>query len=472
MTELLGRTWAVLNRALEVYQDNPRAGDWLRRHADRLTGPLRIAVAGQQKAGRSTLVNALVGEQVAPLELSDDAPGTVWYQAGATPSATVFPHDEPPRELPAERVGGRLQVDLGPWRERPVDRIVVDWPARSLRGTALLDTAGPPAMERLTDADAVVYLAQHLHTSDVRLVQSLHENPLAMASPVGVLLVLSRADEVGAGQIDALFAARQLARQHRREARIGAHCQDVIAVTGLLGYAGRTLRQAEFDALLVLAGTPRAELDGHLLSADRFAGAVLPLGAELRHALLDRLGLFGLRLATALIRQGFDTHTKLCGQLVQRSGLTELRTAIGRYFTDRAEVLKARSALIGLEVVLRREPRPPAVAMAAELEQILAGAHDFRELRLLAALHAGAAVLPAELTAEARTLIGGDGVSLSARLGLTDEELADPALRHAIVNALRRWRAHAENPVFDEDARAAAGTVVRSCEGMLANLPG
>jgi hypothetical protein len=470
MTQLLEATWAVLNRAMEIYQDNPRATSWLRLHADRLAGPLRVALAGQQRAGRSTLVNALVGEQVAPLGLAEDVPAMVWYGAGATPRVSVFPAGEPPVELAAERLGGQLRADLGPWRERAVDRIVVDWPARSLKGMVLIDVGGPSTADWLADADAVLYVAQQVHAADIRMLQSLHEHPIAATGPVGVLLVLSRADEVGAGQIDALFAARQLARQHRRDERLRACCQDVIAVTGLLGHAGRTLLQREFDVLAALASGPRAEVDGHLLSADRFVGATLPVDAELRQALLDRLGLFGLRLATALIRQGYDTHAALCAQLVARSGLTDLRTAIARFLTDRMDVLKARSALIGLEVVLRMEPRPAAVAMVAELERILAGAHDFRELRMIAELHAGRPVLPEELREEARVLVGGDGVSVAARLGLADEP-GEPALGPAVVEALRRWRSYAENPVFDEDARAAAATVVRSCEGMLASLP-
>src|SRR5207249_4440183 len=143
-------------------------------------------------------------------------------------------------------------------------------------------------------------------------------------------------------------------------------------------------------------------LDSYLLSADRFAGAEfpLPLDARARRALIDRLGLFGIRLCTTLIRQGFDKHSDLCAQLVQRSGLTELRESIGRYFTDRAPVLKARSALLALSVVLRAEPRPAAVGLAAELERTLAGAHELRELRLLAALNAGQPPLPADLSAE------------------------------------------------------------------------
>ncbi|HEV2782905.1 MAG TPA: dynamin family protein [Actinophytocola sp.] len=472
MSGLLDQVWTMLNRTLEVYRDNPRASHWLRRQADRLDGPLRIAVVGQQKAGKSTLVNALVGEHVAPL-VAEDGPAMVWYRAGATPRATVFGRGVEPQERPAERLGGRLSVDLGEWRGEQIDRVVVDWPARGLRGMTLIDTS---TMDKVAaaEADAVLYLAQHLQAADLRLLQAMQDHPIAMANPVGALLVLSRADEVGAGQLDALFGAKRLARQHRRDARIRGLCQDVVAVTGLLAFAGRALRQPEFDALAVLAFGPRAEVDGYLLSADRFAGAEFPVAvdAEMRRALLDRLGLFGLRLSTALIRQGFDTHTALCAELVARSGLTELRAAIGRCFTERAPVLKARSAAIALEVVLRMEPRPEALGLAAELERILAGAHDLRELRLIATLHAGYPVLPDELSAEARQLLGGDGVSLPARLGLAEEEPTASGLRHAVVAALRRWREQAENPILDESARSAAAVVVRSCEGMLASVSG
>jgi dynamin family protein len=473
MTDLLDQVWTMLNRTLEVYRDSPRATEWLRRHAELLDGPLRIAVVGQQHSGKSTLVNALVGEQVAPLDPTGEVRAAAWYRAGATPRATV--HTGPGEvEVPAERHDRRLSLDLREWRGRPVDRVVVDWPSRGLKGMTLIDAPPVSADDPSTvdqGADAVLYLAQHLQAADLRLLRTMHEHPIAMAHPVATLLVLSRADELGASQIDALFAAKQVARQHRRDLRTRALCQDVISVTGLLGYAGKTLRQHEFDALATVAFASRAALDGYLLSADRFVGTdfPLPLDAPSRRALLDRLGLFGLRLCTTLIRQGFDNLNDLCAQLVQRSGLTELRESIGRQFTDRAPVLKARSALLALSVVLRMEPRPPAVALAASLERILAGAHELRELRLLATLQAGYPALPAELSAEARRLVGGDGLTLPARLGLADDPTST-GLRYAIIGALRRWREQAENPILDLSARTAAGVVVRSCEDMLANL--
>ncbi len=78
-------------------------------------------------------------------------------------------------------------------------------------------------------------------------------------------------------------------------------------------------------------------------------------------------------------------------------------------FAERRDLLKARSALLAIDLVLTREPRPAAAPLAAEVERILAGAHEFAELRLLSTLRSGAVKLPAEVLQEAERLLGGDG---------------------------------------------------------------
>jgi hypothetical protein len=245
----------------------------------------------------------------------------------------------------------------------------------------------------------------------------------------------------------------------------------VVAVAGLLGQAGRTLREDEFVALRALAGIARAELDAYLLSADRFVHADLPvrLGPEARVELLDRFGVFGIRLASTLIRRGADSQSGLAGQLVQRSGLSELRESIGSFFTDRADVLRARSALAGLNLVLRGEPRPRSGQLAAAAEQALAGAHDLAELRLLSALRAGRLTLPGTLADTAERLAGGLGTGIADRLGLP-ADAAEDDVRNAVYDELGQWRAQAESPLLGAAQRAAARTVVRSCEGLLTAL--
>ncbi|OLF17490.1 hypothetical protein BU204_11155 [Actinophytocola xanthii] len=468
----------MLLDAVELYQDSPRATHWLRRHVDRLAEPLRLAVVGSPQTGRSTLVNSLVGEEIAPLLVEEENQVVTWYRAGAVPRAQMYPTQAPPRDAPVARVDAQLHIDLEGWKAEDLDRIVIDWPNRALHGLTLIDT---PALESGSDigsrisleADAVLYLMRHPHRTDIEFLQSFQDHPIARRNPVNAIVVLARADEVGGGRIDALTSAKRIARRYRTDPGLRGLCQNVVAVSGLLAHAGRTLTADELASLTVLAAAPRGEFEASLVSADRFTrdDVAGQLDARTRTALLERFGLFGVRLVTTLIRQGFDAQAELSAQLVQRSGLAELREAITRCFTDRQDVLKARSALLALEVVLRMEPRPAARALVDALEALVTSAHELRELRLLADLQAGRTSLPAPLADEARRLLGGGGTALAARLGF-DRDPGGQELHAALSETLHRWQEQAENHALGHGQRQAARVVVRSCEDMYARVSG
>src|SRR6266536_2346420 len=338
---LADRAHSMLREALDLYRASPRATNWLRRHVDRLAEPLRVAVAGQASVGKSTLINSLVGEEVAPLAVEEGTQVLTWYRGGVNPRARVYPTQAPPRDLQAARMGGQLHIDLEGWQSDQIDRVVVDWPSRTLRGLTLIDTPGvdpSDAGARISlDADAVLYLMRQLHSTDVGFLQSLQDHPIARETPVNSIVVLSRADEVGGGRIDALSSAKRLARKYRTDIALTGLCQNAIAVSGLLAHAGRTLTAEELSSLQVLAAAARRELEIALVSADRFVGDGVPLrlDARTRTALLDRFGMFGIRLVTTLIRQGFATVEALSQELVARSGLHELRESMRQCFTDR-----------------------------------------------------------------------------------------------------------------------------------------
>lgn len=413
---LAARTRRMLEQALDAYQDSPRATGWLRRHLDRFSDPLRLAVVGAQQTGKSTIVSAIAGQ-----ELGGQGDGLRWFRAAPS----------------------RSQEEL----------TLIDTPAIDAE-------AAPHTVEEIClEADAVLFLVRHPDNADLGFLHTLQDHPIARASAVNSVVVLSRADELGGGRVDSLISARQIARRYRREPELRGLCQDALPVAGLLASAGRTMRPHEFDALIELARVPRAELEPQLLSTDRF----LSQDAAVRAPLLERFGLFGVRLAVTLIRRGAQTQPALAAQLVPRSGLSELRDTIDQYFTERQSVLKARSALLGLEVVLRMEPRPAAAALAGELERTLASAHDFRELRLLAALRTGRVVLPPELNAEAVRLVGGNGTEPAQRLGV-----AEAGDQRMVFDAIRRWRTLLETGGLGVGERRAAAIVLRSCEEMAA----
>lgn len=473
--------WTLLNEAARLYRDSPRATGWLNYHLQRYTEPLRVAVAGPAATGKSTLVNAIVGDRIAPVEPADGTRVSTWYQDGPAPRASVYSPHGPARELPIRRVGDRSRVDVGEWQAHHDDRIVVDWPTRALRDAILIDTPSitvladgqaKPTLEQICgEADALLYLTRQTHGPDVAALQAVQDTPVARATSVNTIVVLARADEIGAGRIDALSSAQQIARRYRRDVHVAPSCQNVVALAGLLAEAGRTLRTAEFEALRTLASVSRTELEEYVLSVDRFVGPSFPvsLDIDVRRGLLDRVGIFGVRLIATLIRQGYDSQPKLAAQLVHRSGLSEIRDSMSQYFTARRHVLKARSALIALETMVLLEPRPGSQRLIADLERILAGAHEFRELRLLAALGTNRITLPDELDADARRLLGGTGITVVERLGL-DESAHGSDIHRGLVEALARWQEHAESPVLHAGQRAAARTVIRSCEGMLATV--
>jgi hypothetical protein len=461
----------VLVQASEVYADQPRAVEVLRGQLARLDEPLRVAIAGKVKAGKSTLLNALVGEAIAATDAGECTKVVTWYRNGPSPRIVAYPVDGTPEPLPVLRRAGALIIDLGSTPAESLDRLSVDWPTQTLRTTTLIDTPGvasinqdvsartarflDPDDDTPTEADAVIYLMRHLHVNDVEFLEAFRDQGVARATAVNTVAVLSRADEIGAGRLDAMFSARAIATRYRSESSLRGLCQNVVAVAGLLAYAGRTLRNNEYAALTDLARRPKASLDADLLSADRF----LRDGSD---ALLERFGLFGIRLATTLIRQGVDNATTLAEELVARSGLGELQHILDVQFGQRKDVLKARSALLTLDALVRADN--DARGIGRHIERILANAHEFTELRLLGQLRFGTIALPDP--AEAERLLGGDGTTAAARLGLPDTAAVDQ-LRAAAKDGLRRWRTLAENPMLGPRAADACRILARTCEGIL-----
>ncbi|MFF1881171.1 dynamin family protein [Pseudarthrobacter sp. NPDC058196] len=474
----------LLRDTLEAYRDDPEAAAMLQGYARRLAEPLRIAVAGMVKAGKSTLLNAIIGEEIAPTDTGECTRIVTWYRYGPTPRITLHPINGVPRTLPLKRVDGRLVFVLDGMRAEDVERLDVQWPSPALQAMTLIDTPGIASLSRdvsarslefltpedsASEADAVIYLMRHMHASDLRFLESFRDTRAGRSGTVNAIAVLSRADEVGAGRIDSLISAGSIADRYSRDPNLRKLALAVVPVAGLLAQSARTLRQADFEALRMLATLDRTARERMLLSADRFRRSTEPGGLteEARTALLERYGLFGIRLASVLIRNGFTDATPLAHELARRSGLDPLLDVLDRQFQARSEALKARTALAAVENLLAGRPREGTERVEAALERLQANAHEFRELQLLAVLRTTGVDLPPDLAAEAERLLGGNGAASWVRLGL-DAASAPGTLEAEARRCLARWRAVAESPLTGRPAAEACRVVIRSCEGVVA----
>ncbi|HUR76937.1 MAG TPA: dynamin family protein [Acidimicrobiales bacterium] len=489
---LTARVRRLLDDASLAVADNPRLGAAVRAATARMDEPLRVAIAGKVKAGKSTLLNALVGEQLAPTDASECTRIVTWYRNGLTYRVFAVPAGQEPRQARFTRDGGALNVVLDDLHLDPddVERLEVEWPSAALREFTLIDTPGiasltqatsdraveflAPSDDTPTAADAVIYLLRHIHPSDRKLLEAFRDDDLAQPTPVNSIGVLSRADEIGSARIDALTSARAIAERYKRDSSLRRLCQTVVPVAGLVAQGGATLQQGEFNALGQLTQMPPADLDKRLLTVDRFIAddPSVPVVAGLREQLLERFGLFGVRLGVALIRQGVAANAgALAHELVRRSGLDELRAVLRAQFADRAHVLKARSALLEVEAVLRDPTAGRTDDLLANVESIRASAHEFAELRLLNQCRAGQIDLrEAEMT-EAERLLGTEGTTVHERLGLPLDASAQ-SVRSAVLDSVTRWRRRAESPLSSRPVANAAEVLARTGEGLLSSLDG
>ncbi|RMH85165.1 MAG: hypothetical protein D6683_01310 [Actinomyces sp.] len=480
MIPLIDRVRALLDEA--VGRSPAPVSDRLRAARLALDEPLKVAVAGRVKAGKSTLVNALIGDEVAPTDAGECTRIVTWYRDGVSyrVEATIGSATVP---LRFSRADGVLEIDLEGREAGEIDRLDVTWPTAALRAHTIIDTPGigsidtevgaattrflTPEDERSTEADAVLYLMRHVHRDDIDFLEAFHDESVSRATPLNAIGVLSRADEIGVGRLDAVESAAAIAARYERRPEIRRLCAGVVPVAGLVAQAAAGLREVEYRALGALSQLPSDDLEPLLWSADRFRepDATVVLTGEERALLLERFGLFGIRCAVDALRTGRATSaTGLAGVLLDASGLTTLRRRLDESFTRRRDLLKVRSALAEIEALAGAGMLDGDVV--ARAEEIRAGAHELTEARALAALRAGRVRLPEQSRDALERLLGADGDAAHIRLGLpADTPAAD--LLAAAHQELARQRSLAEQPTSSAARRELAGVAARTCEGLI-----
>ena len=426
-----------------------------------LDTPLRIAIAGRMKSGKSTLLNAIVGEPIAPTDATECTKVVTVYREGLGYRAEATLRTGERRSLELERTATACEVDLGGISPADIEVIDVEWPSARLRGLALIDTPGldsstiaPPVF----DADCVVYVMSHLHPEDHRFLDAFRDPALGGHVAVNAIGVLSRADQVEGGAPSALATAAAVAAETGDHPVVRRLCSQVVPVAGLLGLAAATVTETEFRVIAAAAGEP--DIEDRLLSVDRFGDR--PERADL----LDRLGLFGVRLVVAELQSGrARTGGDIADILATASGVGALTDLLTARFRQRADLLHAHHTLRSLERMLPGHDHAEARRLHREFERIRAGAHELEELRAIALLRAGDAGLDDD--EDLATLLGARGSAATTRLRL-DADADAATVRDAAVAAVAHWRRRAAHPLASPADADVARVAVRTAEGLAA----
>src|SRR3984893_6549562 len=130
-----------------AYQHRPDVHNELERIGYRLNQPIRVALAGTLKAGKSPLVTALVGDNIAPTDATEATRIVTWFRHGPTPKVTANHRGGRHSNVPISHDGG-LTFDFRTLNPADVVDLDVEWPADELADTTIIDTPGTSSLTR------------------------------------------------------------------------------------------------------------------------------------------------------------------------------------------------------------------------------------------------------------------------------------------------------------------------------------
>lgn len=431
-----------------------------------LAQPLHVAVAGRVKAGKSTFVNALLGQRVARTDARECTKVVTWFRYGPADRVTVVARTGE-RWTTRLDVDGMVPEDLG-LPAPQIAAVEVELTLARLRTFTLADTPGlnapdtatsqateaalgidPDSSSAIAAAEAVLYVMnQTMRSSDVEVLRAFRALSRSAGSDVvSAFGILNKCDLFDGAE--PMRAGAQLAAGF--SARLSTELAQVIAYSGLFAEVALCGLFTEDDAAALeqLAALPTDRRERMLLSERTFCSGANEVPAPTRQRLWGLLREAGLRDCLRAVDRGTTGAVRLREHLVELSGHRAVEARVSELFEANAAALKASTALDRLETIAWTAGGEWGAWLRDEIEALRLHPvlHVVAEIAALRQVRRGDVSLPDELATE-----------LAALIGAPAEERA----RNAAAG-LRRWRSHANSDVSPVEAQVAR-VVVRSYE--------
>jgi hypothetical protein len=458
----------------------------------RLGEPLRVAIAGRLKAGKSTLVNALIGRRVAPTEVGECTRIVTQFRYGTSDRVDIVRRNGTRASLPLDEAGMIPQrlgvprheiayVDVTLTSDHLRDLTVVDTPGLSSANTSVSDQArrflfsdtvgrsGGPSEAPIDDdldadsagalsgAEAIIYVfTQSVREDDVQALEAFRSISARLSSnPINSLGLFNKVDKLAGGGADPWPIVAPLAADQSKVLR--RVVSDVVPVVGLLAEtteAGR-LTAADCEALRQLAALPQAERTVLLASVDLFTSRDCAVSREARERLLRLLDLYGISFAIAqLVAKPQLATGELVRMLFQASGFPRLRQTLDHAFRWRTDAIKAGWALSSLEKIASHAERPSDRELLRDaIERVLQqpDSHRLRLLEVAQLVTTGAVDLPDQMEGELTRLALSNDPGWILNLPSANRD----QMVRAALDAATRWRAYAVAGASPSQSRVA-----------------
>lgn len=203
------------------YPDTQVLKEILVQMRSRLSTPLRVAVVGIMKAGKSTFMNALMGADLISTGSLETTYTVCWFRYGKVPSLTVCFRDGSQMETAfgdLEKWSVRQCAAVNP-RINDVKYLIIYYPAEILKTLEFIDTPGLNSIYGIDEkntldflavkgsedtlyeagmADAIIYAFSHtVRGFDQEILKAFHGKGAAQVSPINSVGILTKVDVTG-----------------------------------------------------------------------------------------------------------------------------------------------------------------------------------------------------------------------------------------------------------------------------------
>ena len=327
-----------------------------------LNTPMRLAITGEIKTGKSTLLNALMGREIVPTAVEVMTYNINWFHhVDCSPNGkecfVVHYLDGTSETHPLEEIASFVG-----YREDKTDLInSIDWVDAYvnqplLEKFDLIDTPGLGSLlgidsKHTTDLlttdknkpDAIIYLVnQEFKDTDINAIEKFHFTTNLM-SGISAVAAFTRVDEMNGLHSD---TRNNICRAKEENSNIRYNFAEIYSIAALPAIASWNLNNEEIDALRELKDAPN--LPTLLATKYAFQNSEWKSN-ELRNSLLDKLTIKGIKLVVNyFLNNPIATNVDCRNYLHDFSRVKELEQVVITRFGERADFHKSNRVLAEL----------------------------------------------------------------------------------------------------------------------------
>jgi GTPase SAR1 family protein len=462
---------------------------------NRLDEPLRVAIVGQGKAGKSTLFNAMLGEKVLYTDVLAATHTACWFKYGEKRELFIRYNDDTEEELPFDEL-----EKWSSWKGRKEDGeyikrkwLTIKYPSPLLKVIDIIDTAGINAataetpeetedvqntLELLKSANVEAFIYAYMKVPQSVDIGILKEYNSSALNAVGVL---TRVDNQLKPDDDPIKLVTDMCERHGGELK--GEVYNVLPTAARIAEGAVRLDDTALLILKKLAAVENETLRGKLVNESGFLKngidrADITTGE--REKLINLFGKNGLYLAVRAVRDGLAGEAFI-NHMYAKSGVDKLRERVIRHFGNHAYLLR-------LEFVLRRiEKHIGAVKRGNRSNNEIIRICDqmknrldewqhreellFKELSILRSYYNGGINFTSpELQEQFKEITGEYGSNCEARLGYGNRAVTVREMKNEVMRRNSGWLEILNDIGTPAGMVRAAEVVVRICNELRIHL--